>query len=40
MAIKVLPERLARDALPLEQALRYGIEIAAALDKAHRQQPA
>ncbi|MGE5277747.1 MAG: protein kinase domain-containing protein, partial [Acidobacteriota bacterium] len=32
-----LSERLARGALPLEQALRYGVEIADALDKAHRQ---
>ncbi len=32
-----LSERLAKGALPLEQALRYGIEIADALDKAHRQ---
>ncbi len=30
-------ERLARGALPLEQTLRYGVEIADALDKAHRQ---
>ena len=29
--------RLAQGPLPLEQALRYGIEIADALDKAHRQ---
>ena len=32
-----LAERLARGALPAEQFLRYGIEIADALDKAHRQ---
>ena len=32
-----LSERLARGALPLEQALRYGVEIADALEKAHRQ---
>src|SRR6266542_1810251 len=32
-----LSERLARGPVPLEQALRYGIEIADALDKAHRQ---
>ena len=35
---ETLADRLAkRGALPLEQALRYGIEIADALDKAHRQ---
>jgi eukaryotic-like serine/threonine-protein kinase len=34
---EVLSERLARGALPLEQTLRYGMEIAGALDKAHRQ---
>src|SRR5499425_1601653 len=34
---ETLSERLARGALPLEQTLRYGIEIADALDKAHRQ---
>jgi Tol biopolymer transport system component len=34
---ETLTERLARGPLPLEQALRYGIEIADALDKAHRQ---
>ncbi len=34
---ETLADRLARGALPAEQALRYGIEIAAALDKAHRQ---
>src|SRR6059036_1882774 len=31
-----LAERLARGALPLDQVLRYGIEIAEALEKAHR----
>src|SRR6202162_1956390 len=30
-------DRLAKGALPLEQTLRFGIEIADALDKAHRQ---
>ncbi len=34
---ETLSERLARGPLPLEQTLRYGIEIADALDKAHRQ---
>ena len=34
---ETLTERLVRGPLPLEQALRYGIEIADALDKAHRQ---
>src|SRR5512132_4377215 len=34
---ETLAERLVRGALPLEQTLRYGIEIADALDKAHRQ---
>ena len=34
---ETLADRLAKGALPLEQALRYGIEIADALDKAHRQ---
>ena len=34
---ETLAERLARGALPLEQTLRYGQEIADALDKAHRQ---
>jgi len=33
---ETLAERLAKGALPLDQALRYGIEIADALDKAHR----
>jgi len=32
-----LSERLARGPVPLEQALHHGIEIADALDKAHRQ---
>jgi eukaryotic-like serine/threonine-protein kinase len=32
-----LSERLAKGALPLEQTLRYGVEIADALEKAHRQ---
>jgi eukaryotic-like serine/threonine-protein kinase len=34
---ETLADRLARGPLPLEQMLRYGIEIADALDKAHRQ---
>src|SRR5512132_243303 len=34
---ETLAGRLAKGALPLEQTLRYGIEIADALDKAHRQ---
>src|SRR6185369_7930603 len=34
---ETLSERLAKNALPLEQTLRYGQEIADALDKAHRQ---
>jgi Tol biopolymer transport system component len=34
---QTLSERLARGPLPLEQTLRYGTEIADALDKAHRQ---
>src|SRR6202171_1704271 len=33
---ETLSERLARGPLPLEQTLRYGVEIADALDKAHR----
>jgi serine/threonine protein kinase len=33
---ETLADRLAKGALPLDQALRYGIEIADALDKAHR----
>jgi Tol biopolymer transport system component len=33
---ETLSERLAKGALPLEQALRYGVEIAGALDRAHR----
>src|SRR5262245_16750163 len=34
---ETLSDRLAKGALPLEQTLRYGIEIADALDRAHRQ---
>src|SRR5712691_9032028 len=35
---ETLADRLGvREALPLDQVLRYGIEIAGALDKAHRQ---
>ncbi len=34
---ETLAERLARGALPLDQGLRYGADIADALDKAHRQ---
>jgi eukaryotic-like serine/threonine-protein kinase len=34
---ETLAERLARGPLPIEQVLRYGIEISDALDKAHRQ---
>src|SRR6266496_4473608 len=34
---KTLEDRLARGALPTEQVLRFGIEIADALDMAHRQ---
>src|SRR5499433_2582623 len=34
---ETLADRLAKGALPLEQTLRYGQEIADALDKAHRQ---
>jgi Tol biopolymer transport system component/predicted Ser/Thr protein kinase len=34
---ETLAERLKKGALPLDQALRYGIEIAEALDGAHRQ---
>src|SRR5512132_2609135 len=34
---ETLSDRLARGPLPLEQTLRYGTEIADALDKAHRQ---
>jgi Tol biopolymer transport system component len=33
---ETLAERLKRGPLPLEQVLRYGVEIADALDKAHR----
>jgi len=34
---ETLTERLAKGSLPTEQVLRYGIEMADALDKAHRQ---
>ncbi len=34
---ETLTERLGKGALPLEQTLRFGVEIADALDKAHRQ---
>jgi eukaryotic-like serine/threonine-protein kinase len=34
---ETLTERLAKGALPLQQTLRHGIEIADALDKAHRE---
>ncbi|MDQ2966232.1 MAG: serine/threonine protein kinase, partial [Chloroflexota bacterium] len=34
---QTLSERLGQGGLPLDQTLRYGIEIADALDKAHRQ---
>src|SRR6266567_957427 len=34
---ETLTDRLSRGPLPPEQVLRYGIEIADALDKAHRQ---
>ena len=34
---ETLTDRLAKGALPLDQTLRYGMEIADALDKAHRQ---
>lgn len=34
---ETLAERLAKGPLPLSQALRIGVEIASALDKAHRQ---
>jgi eukaryotic-like serine/threonine-protein kinase len=34
---ETLTERLAKEPLPLDQVLRYGIEIADALEKAHRQ---
>ena len=33
---ETLADRLAKGALPLEQALTIAIEIASALDKAHR----
>jgi len=34
---ETLADRLVKGALPLERTLRYGVEIADALDKAHRQ---
>jgi serine/threonine protein kinase len=34
---ETLAERLAKGALPLDSVLRVGVEIAAALEKAHRQ---
>src|SRR6266705_6626859 len=34
---ETLSERLLKGSLPFDQVLRYGIEIADALDKAHRQ---
>src|SRR5439155_24020529 len=34
---ETLADRLLKGSLPTEQTLRYGIEIADALDKAHRQ---
>src|SRR5439155_12118194 len=34
---ETLAERLARGRLPLDEALRYRVQIADALDKAHRQ---
>jgi len=34
---ETLADRLAKGPLPLEQTLRYGVQIADALDKAHRQ---
>jgi Tol biopolymer transport system component/predicted Ser/Thr protein kinase len=34
---ETLADRLAKAPLPLEQTLRYGVEIAGALDKAHRE---
>src|ERR1700730_11130884 len=34
---ETLADRLVKGPLPLEQTLRYGVEIADALDKAHRQ---
>ena len=37
LAGETLADRLAKGALPLDQALTYAIEIADALDKAHRQ---
>ena len=34
---ETLSDRLGRGALPLDQTLRFGVQIADALDKAHRQ---
>ena len=34
---ETLADRVAKGPLPLEQVLRYGVEIAGALDHAHRQ---
>jgi Tol biopolymer transport system component len=34
---ETLAERLAKGALPLKQTLRYGVEVAGALDRAHRE---
>src|SRR5215468_5914319 len=34
---ETLSDRLGKGSLPLQQTLRYGVEIADALDKAHRQ---
>src|SRR5512141_1666770 len=34
---ETLADRLGKGAVPIDQVLRYGIEIADALDKAHRQ---
>src|SRR6201997_5111321 len=34
---ETLADRLAKGALPLEQTVRFGVEIADALEKAHRQ---
>src|SRR3972149_7501141 len=33
---ETVAQRLTKGALPIEQALRYGVEIASALDAAHR----
>ena len=33
---ETLAERLNKGALPMDQVLRYGMQIAAALDKAHK----